>query len=132
MSVPTPTLPEGVEPGKVVFKILNIKQNPLLSRREVTAEAWHVGLPTPSRLQLREELSKALGVDVKQVYIIRAVTEYGLHRTLITAHVYENAEVGEKIEPLYIKLRNMPREEANKIREELRKKRGEKKAAKKG
>ncbi|MCG2867385.1 MAG: hypothetical protein L7H08_07650 [Vulcanisaeta sp.] len=44
------------------------------------------------------------------------------------AHVYDDPTVGERVEPLYVKLRNMPKEEARKIREEMRKK-GEKKAA---
>jgi Ribosomal protein S24E len=128
MSVPTPSLPEGVEVGKVITKLTMIRDNKVVGRKEVTAEVWHVGLPTPSRLQLREEVAKALGVDVKQVYVIRVITEYGRHRSIIEAHVYDDPTVGERVEPLYVKLRNMPKEEARKIREEMRKK-GEKKAA---
>jgi len=60
--------------------------------------------------------------------VIRVVTEYGRHRSIIEAHVYDDPTVGERVEPLYVKLRNMPKEEARKIREEMRKK-GEKKAA---
>jgi small subunit ribosomal protein S24e len=128
MSVPTPSLPEGVEVGKVIIKLTMIRDNRVIGRKEVTVEVWHAGLPTPSRLQLREEVAKALGVDVKQVYVIRVVTEYGRHRSIIEAHVYDDPTVGERVEPLYVKLRNMPKEEARKIREEMRKK-GEKKAA---
>jgi len=128
MSIPIPKLPEGVEVGKVVTRLINVRDNRVISRKEVTMEVWHPGLPTPSRLQLREEVAKALGVDVKQVYVIRVVTEYGRHRSIIEAHVYDDPTVGERVEPLYVKLRNMPKEEARKIREEMRKK-GEKKAA---
>ncbi|GAB6948025.1 hypothetical protein JCM16161A_21550 [Vulcanisaeta sp. JCM 16161] len=129
MSIPMPKLPEGVEVGKLVFKLLNIRENKVIGRKEVTAEAWHVGLPTPSRVQLREEIAKAMGVDVKQVYVVRVITEYGRHRSVIEAHVYDDPGVGEKVEPLYIKLRNMPKEEAKKIREEMKKRKTEKKAA---
>ncbi|GAB6945842.1 hypothetical protein JCM14467A_26240 [Vulcanisaeta sp. JCM 14467] len=129
MSIPMPKLPEGVEAGKLVFKLLNIRENKVIGRKEVTAEAWHVGLPTPSRVQLREEIAKAMGVDVKQVYIIRVITEYGKHRSIIEAHVYDDPSTGEKVEPLYIRLRNIPKEEAKKIREEMKKRKTEKKAA---
>ncbi|MGC8543552.1 MAG: 30S ribosomal protein S24e [Vulcanisaeta sp.] len=130
MSIPTPKLPEGIEVGKLVFRLVSIKENKVLGRKEVTAEAWHVGLPTPGRLQLREEIAKAMGVDVKQVYVIRVITEYGRHRSTVEAHVYDDPSVGEKLEPLYIRLRNMPKEEAKKIREEMRKKTEKKAAAK--
>ncbi|ADN49816.1 30S ribosomal protein S24e [Vulcanisaeta distributa] len=129
MSIPMPKLPEGIEAGKLVFKLLNIRENKVIGRKEVTAEAWHVGLPTPSRVQLREEIAKAMGVDVKQVYVVRVITEYGRHRSVIEAHVYDDPNVGERIEPLYIRLRNMPKEEAKKIREEMKKRKTEKKAA---
>ncbi|WP_054857865.1 30S ribosomal protein S24e [Vulcanisaeta sp. JCM 16159] len=129
MSIPMPKLPEGVEAGKLVFKLLNIRENKVIGRKEVTAEAWHVGLPTPSRVQLREEIAKAMGVDVKQVYIIRVITEYGRHRSVIEVHVYDDPSMGERVEPLYIKLRNMAKEEAKKIREEMKKRKTEKKAA---
>ncbi|MFB6469762.1 MAG: 30S ribosomal protein S24e [Vulcanisaeta sp. AZ3] len=129
MSIPMPKLPEGVEVGKVITRLVNIKENKVIGRKEVTVEVWHVGLPTPGRLQLREEIAKALGVDVKQVYVIRVLTDYGRHRSTVEAHVYDDPNAGERIEPLYVKLRNMPREEAKKIREEMRKKRGEKKGA---
>ena len=129
MSIPMPKLPEGVEAGKLVFKLLNIRENKVIGRKEVTAEAWHVGLPTPSRVQLREEIAKAMGVDVKQVYVVRVLTEYGRHRSVIEAHVYDDPSTGEKVEPLYVKLRNMPKEEAKKIREEMKKRKTEKKAA---
>jgi small subunit ribosomal protein S24e len=128
MSIPIPKLPEGVEVGKVVTRLINVRDNRVIGRKEVTMEVWHVGLPTPSRLQMREEVAKALGVDIKQVYIIRVVTEYGRHRSIVEAHVYDDPAIGEKLEPLYIKLRNMPKEEAKKIMEEMRKKKGEKKA----
>ncbi len=126
-----PQLPEGVEAGKIVFKLLNIRENKAVGRKEVIAEAWHVGLPTPSRLQLREEVAKAMGLDTKQVYVLRVITEYGRHRSTVEAHVYDDPNTGEKLEPLYVKLRNMPADEAKKFREELKKKKTEKKSGKK-
>lgn len=88
-------------------------------------------LPTPSRLQLREEVAKAIGVDAKQVYVLRVITEYGRHRSTVEAHVYDDPNTGERLEPLYVKLRNMPKEEAKKFREEMKKRKSEKKAVKK-
>ncbi len=129
--LPIPKLPEGVEIGKLVLKPIEIRDNRLLRRKEVILEAWHVALPTPTRLQIREEVARLFGVDVKQVYIRGIKTEYGRHRSIVEAHIYDDPTIGEQIEPLYIRLRNMPREEAKKIYEEIKRKKAERKMKKK-
>lgn len=125
--IPSP-LPEGVEVGKVSLKILGQRTNPLLQRKEVEAVVYHVGLSTPQRLQIREELAKALGVDKDLVYVVHVYTQYGIGVSRVIAHIYDDKKVAELVEPLYVRLRNMPRDEAKKILDQIR---SRKKAAKK-
>ena len=124
-------LPPGVEPGKVIYRIVEDRKNPLLKRRELMLEIWHIGLPTPPRLEVRQKVAEMLGVDVNCVYIRHIYTEFGWGKSKVEVHVYEDPEFGKKIEPLYIQLRNMPKEEAEKIREELRQKKAEREEKKK-
>ncbi len=134
MSIPenlAKILPEGVEPGKIVLKIAQDRRNVLLWRREIIFDLWHVGLPTPNRLELRQKIAETLGVDVDRVYIRHIYTEFGWGKSKVEVHVYDNPEIGKKIEPLYIQLRNMPKEEAQKIREEIRQKKAQRKKKKK-
>ncbi len=125
--VPSP-LPEGVEVGKVQVKVVDQFNNPLLQRKEVKALVYHVGLPTPQRLQLRSELAKALGVDEELVYVTHVYSRYGIGISTVEAHVYSDKKIAELVEPLYVKLRNMPKDQAKKIMDEIRSRR---KAAKK-
>ena len=123
MSLPIkiPGIPDDVEIGKVKYKIVEDRRNPLLRRRELKVEIWHIGLSTPRRLEVREEVAKMLGVDKDVVYVRHIYTEFGIGKSVAEVHVYDRKEDGEAIEPLYIRLRNMPREEAKKILEEMRK-----------
>ncbi|WP_156769789.1 30S ribosomal protein S24e [Caldivirga maquilingensis] len=126
-------LPEGVEPGKVQVKVIEQFNNPLLQRKEVKAIVYHVGLPTPQRLQLREELAKALGSNPELTYVTHVYTQYGVGVSRIEVHVYFDKNTAELVEPLYVRLRNMPKDQAKKIRDELKSRRkSEKKPAAKG
>ncbi len=134
MSIPeslVKVLPEGVEPGKVIYKIVEDRKNPLLRRRELLVEIWHIGLPTPTRLEVRQKVAEMLGVNVDSVFVRHIYTEFGWGKSKVEVHVYDDPEFGKKIEPLYIQLRNMPKEEAEKLREEIRQKKAQKKKKKK-
>jgi len=118
-----PGIPQDVEPGKVHMRLTSTRENPLLGRKELLVEVWHMGLSTPNRAEVRKALSSMLGVDEELVVIRRIITDYGLGRSEVEVHVYNDKDSANAVEPLYIKLRNMPKEEARKIREEMRKSR---------
>ncbi|OYT26485.1 MAG: 30S ribosomal protein S24 [Thermoprotei archaeon ex4572_64] len=122
-----PGIPEDVEIGKVTYRIVDDRKNPLLKRRELKIEIWHVGVSTPTRLDVRKYVASTLGVDENLVFVRKILTGFGLGKSVAEVHVYESIEQAKIIEPLYIHLRNMPREEAKKIMEELRRKSKEKK-----
>ena len=94
------------------FYVVRDWYNPLIKRRELDLLVLHVGKPTPSRMQLRYKLSKALGVDVKRLYIRNIFSEYGVGRSKVEVHVYDTPERALQFEPKYILERNkLPEEE---------------------
>ncbi len=94
------------------FYVVRDWYNPLIKRRELDLLVLHVGKPTPSRMELRYKLSKALGVDIKRLYIRSVKSEYGVGRTKIEVHVYDTVERALQFEPKYIIERNkIPEEE---------------------
>jgi len=124
-------IPGGVSVGEVVYKVVETKRNPLLHRTEILAEVWHVGLPTPTRLEVRKKIAEMLGAPIENVYVRKLLTSYGIGRSTALVHVYDDPKTAERIEPFHIRVRNLPKEEARKILEELRKRRAEEKAKKK-
>ncbi len=86
--------------------------NPLIKRKELEITILHVGRSTPSRIQVRMGVAKALNVDVKRVYVRRLHTEYGVGRTRAEVHVYDTVDRALKFEPKHIIERNkLPEEE---------------------
>jgi len=94
------------------FYIVSDRYNPLVKRRELALLVLHVGKSTPGRMVLRYKLSKALGVDIKRLYIRSIRSEYGVGRTHVEVHVYDSPERALQFEPRYVIERNkIPEEE---------------------
>ncbi|GEM_PF-687733 len=94
------------------FYVMRDWYNPLIKRRELDLLVLHVGKSTPGRMVLRYKLSKALGVDIKKLYIRSVRSEYGVGRTHVEVHVYDSVERALQFEPKYIIERNkIPEEE---------------------
>ena len=94
------------------FYITGDRYNPLIKRREIDLLVLHVGKSTPGRMVLRYKLSKALGVDIKRLFIRSIKSEYGVGRTKVEVHVYDSVERAQQFEPKYIIERNkIPEEE---------------------
>jgi len=88
--------------------LTNVKNNPLLHRREVE---FRVESPsTPSRGEIRRSLAVLLKVDLSQVYVREIKTKTGTHESVGWAHVYEDAEEALRIEPQYVVERNQFKE----------------------
>ena len=111
------------------FNIVSIRENKLLGRRELLVEAAHINASTPTRQNVREWVSKQLGVDVSNVFIRRIKTQYGVGKSVAEIHVYNDSKLARVIEPLYILARNLG-EEGKKLLEEARKRRNERREKK--
>jgi len=86
------------------IELTSTKNNPLLSRREVTFEIQEP--TTPSRAAVRREIAVLLKADLDKVYVKKIETKTGTHRTIGLVHVYEDAENALKVEPKHIVNRN--------------------------
>lgn len=80
------------------IKILEQKQEPLLSRTEVKAELSFEGA-TPSNEELKKALATQLKADENLVVIKSIYTEFGIAKATATAYIYTDKKALESIEP---------------------------------
>lgn len=90
------------------LKIKNDKKNELLSRREVEFYIISDG-PTPSLNDVHVELCKSLNTDPLSTTITKIDQRFGVRQSIGYAHIYENAELMNKIEPKHILARKEKR-----------------------
>jgi small subunit ribosomal protein S24e len=121
--------PDPVQVNILVdIKILNKKENPLLHRVEIEFEIEHFGAGSPNRIEVRDKLSAMLASKSELTFIRSMQPLFGMPQVHGMAHVYEDAETAEKIEPTYIKIRNMPKDDrSNAWKEEKARKKKKKK-----
>jgi small subunit ribosomal protein S24e len=93
-------------------KIISIKANPLLKRKEVgfRVEQGPKG-KTPARLEVKKALAIALKLSEEVVFVKRLRTMTGTNTAVGVANAYETVEQARFIEPEYIIKRNSPPEE---------------------
>lgn len=95
----------------VDIKILNKKVNPLLHRTEIEFEIEHIGSGSPNRLEVKEKLS-AMTTSKSELTFIRSMKpRFGIPQVHGMAHIYDDEATAEKIEPVYSKIRNMPKDD---------------------
>ena len=96
-------------------KIVSIKENPLLKRKEVDfrVEQDPKG-KTPARLEAKRALSAKLKINEELVFIKNMRTMTGTNTAVGIANAYETVEQAKFIEPEYIRKRNNPPEEPKK------------------
>ena len=79
------------------LKIINKKEDPLLSRTKVESEIiFDKG--TVSREEIKNKLCKDFGKDEKLIVVKGIYTEYGLKKAKNLSYVYENEEALNRIE----------------------------------
>lgn len=113
------------------IRVLNEVENPLLRRREVVFEILHPGDKTPTLAEAREAVSALKKAPVETVYVQSLRSISGKRSSIGEAHVYFSAEYAE-VEPLHVKVANMPPQEKKHRKEELKKIRMEMKAKRTG
>lgn len=91
------------------LKVTAQDYNPLLKRKEVTFEVEHAPKEgTPTRAELRKNLSENLKANVDLIFIKRAVTKKGSMLTVGEANVYDTQEQVKIVEADHIITRNVP------------------------
>ena len=88
------------------IEIVEQKQNPLLSRREVRFQVHHQGEKTPTRDAIREKLAAQMNSKKGNIVIDAMASAFGRSSTRGYARIYDTQEVLAKNEPHYILKRN--------------------------
>lgn len=93
------------------IKITGDKQNPLLKRRELTAEIDYEKKSTPSKTELQKFFSEKLSAEVNKVEISRILSHAGLSGGRAWIKIWE-----EKTIPIYSEInkeksKEIPKEE---------------------
>ena len=111
----------------VNINILEVKENKVLHRKEISFEIEHLGSGSPNRLEVKEKLAAMQTSKPELTFIKQMKTRFGLPHVQGTATIYDDAEVAEKLEPNYIKIRNMPKDQRNDAQKALKDKKKKKK-----
>ena len=85
--------------------ILSETSNPLLHRKDVSFMVTHSGA-TPTRTEVRDNLSAQLNKNLNVVIIRKLKTQFGTRKTIGDAKIYENSDFAKQIELDHIQLRN--------------------------
>ncbi len=79
------------------LEIIDKKSEPLLNRENITANAEFDTI-TPSRKEIRNNLSAILGVKEEVISVNKIKNIYGKKKAIINAHKYSNTEDLKRIE----------------------------------
>jgi small subunit ribosomal protein S24e len=92
-------------------KVVSVKDNPLLQRREVEFRVEHGPAgKTPGRLEVKRALAGKLKAGEELVFVEQMRTLTGTSVTVGAANVYASMEQAKRVEPDYIVKRNLPPE----------------------
>jgi ribosomal protein S24E len=91
------------------MSIIEDKANPLAERRELKIEV--ASKSTPKRDAVRKAVASSLKVPIERVFVKSTLSSYGTNISVCKIHVYDSDERGKALEPNYVQLRNLSREE---------------------
>ena len=74
------------------MKQLHEKQYLLLGRKSYTFEFEHQGKATPTKKDLKEQISKKLNVPIEKINIQHIYTSYGSNLSKVNVNVYEEEQ----------------------------------------
>jgi small subunit ribosomal protein S24e len=90
-------------------KVVSVKDNPLLKRREVEFRVEHGPAgKTPGRLEVKRVLANEFKVGEELVFVERMRTLTGTSVAVGAANVYASLEQAKRVEPDHIVKRNLP------------------------
>lgn len=93
------------------IKIVSVKENPLLKRKEVQFRIEHGPQgKTPQRLEVKKALAAELKTSNELVFVQEMRTLTGTNTAVGLANAYEMADQAKLVEPDYILKRNNPPE----------------------
>lgn len=91
------------------ISIIEDRVNPLMERRELKFEV--ASKSTPKRDQLRKAVASSLKVPIERVFVRNTLSSYGTNTSICKVHIYNDDKRGKNVEPLYIQMRNLSRDD---------------------
>ncbi|MHA1729529.1 MAG: 30S ribosomal protein S24e [Promethearchaeota archaeon] len=102
------------------IKITEAEHNPLLKRKEINFKIAHPNSGTPNRMEVKEVLAAMETVDENLVFIKKIGTVFGCRYVVGRADIYDDEEHAKIFEPIYMKIRNIPKEERSEARKKIK------------
>jgi len=91
---------------KLNLKIVELKENKSLKRKELKVLVEHPNKGTPAKDEIRDVISKKFNTSPENVIIRKIESEYGLPKSWIFIRIYDDRKTLEEVEPEYILRRN--------------------------
>ncbi len=84
------------------IKLTKREENPLMEREEIEFKVEHENSPTPSRVEILEELTSELDVSEDLILIEKIATLHGQQTASGIARIYESEERLKELEPNFL------------------------------
>ena len=94
------------------LKITDKKEEKLLGRTAVKANAVFTNASTPSNDAVRDSIAKHLGKDAKLVVVKHIYTNFGANSADITAYAYDDGKKYDELEVFHKKVKKTAEGEA--------------------
>jgi ribosomal protein S24E len=107
------------------IQVKEVRANPLLKRKEVLF-SLNPDKGVPDRCEVRDRVAALHNAKFELTFIRKLATRFGKTEIVGTAMIYDNEEAA-KIEPTYIKVRNIKKEQRDEARKASKKPRSKKK-----
>lgn len=112
---------------KLDLDVIEDNTNALLHRKEIKVKIKHEFAPSPDRLTIKAKIAAKYAVPESLVIIKQMKNFYGAPEEICTIYIYESEEFAKKIEPAYMMIRNMPKEQRKEAIKALKAKKKKKK-----
>ena len=112
---------------KLEMDVLEERKNDLLHRQDIKLRIRHEFAPSPDRLTIKAKIAAKYAVSEDRVIIKQMKNYYGTPEEICTVYIYDSIEILQKIEPSYLRIRNMPKEERKEAIKALKAKKKKKK-----
>ena len=83
-------------------ELTEVKENPFLKRKEILGVVTHPGLATPKRQDVLQRVAALHNTDVDKTIVQSIHSEFGIPKSKIIVHIYENKEDALKTEPKHL------------------------------
>ena len=107
------------------IQVKEVKANPLLKRREV-AFTLNPDKGAPDRVEVRDKIAALHNAKFELTFVRKLGSRFGKTEIVGTAMIYDD-EASAKLEPTYVKIRNIAKDKREEAKKAAKKPRNKKK-----